>query len=149
MTAADLIAAAVAILAAAWTFIESARWPAPDFVGGPALIPRMVAAVLVLAAAIIAWRALTGRSSAVEQPVAPRERGRIVAATLLTVGLALALDRIGFLPAAILYLAGFALILGASRPLPLLGFSVGLPVGMYLLFDRLLRVPLPDIPFLS
>jgi len=148
MTAADLIAAAVALGAAAWTFYESARWPAPDFVGGPALIPRLVAAIVVLAAVVIAGRALAGRALPVEEPVPARQRWRIAGVTLLTVALALALEPLGFVPAAILYLAGFALIIGARRPLPLAVFSIGLPIGMYLLFDRLLHVPLPQTPFL-
>ena len=46
MTAADLIAAALIAPAVVWVFVESAQWPAPEFIGGPSLIPRVVASLL-------------------------------------------------------------------------------------------------------
>ena len=149
MTAADLGAAAISSIAAAWAFVESARWPAPEFVGGPSLVPRVIAVILIVASATLAWRAFAGRAAAIEAPVERSARRRLAAALGLTAIFALALETVGFLPATIVYLFGFGLILGFGLRPRLAVYSVALPVGMWLVFGKLLRVPLPPTPGLG
>lgn len=60
----------------------------------------------------------------------------------LLLGFALAFEPLGFIPASTLAGLCFARLYG-GRWLPSLGLAVVMALGLYLLFDRLLDVPLP------
>jgi hypothetical protein len=145
MTVPDLAAAGIALAAAVWTVIESGRWPAPDFVGGPAVVPRLVAAILTLCAGLLIWNAVRGRSSVVEEPLDRAKLRRLAIMMSVTASYAWALEGVGFLPATIAYLAVFAVVLGL-RNWPLIGaYAVLLPSAFYAVFGLVLKVPLPPI----
>jgi high-affinity Fe2+/Pb2+ permease len=143
MTIPDMAAAIVAAAVAAWIVIESRRWPAPDFVGGPAVVPLLVAAVLFVCAGLLLRMALLGRSSVVETPLQATQSRRIAIMVAATAVYAGGLEVVGFLPATIVYLAVFTTVLGLRNRLMLVGYSVLLPCGFYLLFALVLKVPLP------
>lgn len=143
MTVPDLVAAGLAFAAAAWAVIESGRWPAPEFIGGPAVVPRVIAVVLFVAAAVLGWNALKGRSEVIEEPLDGAKKQRLGLMLVVTGAYAAALEPFGFLPATMVYLAVFALVLGMRRWPTIAGYAVGLPAAFHLVFSTVLKVPLP------
>lgn len=61
---------------------------------------------------------------------------------------AVTIKAIGFIPSAAITLVALIKLFGGSWKQSLL-FGIGLAIGMYLLFEYALQIPLPDIPFLS
>lgn len=106
---------------------------------GPAVFPRVIgipAAILGLSLAIWPSHNATwaGRVGLLRQ----------VAAMGLLLGYALLLEPLGFVPASFAAILGLSLLMGAP---PLRGFltaALAAP-GLYLLFDRLMGLPLPLI----
>ncbi|QCI67284.1 tripartite tricarboxylate transporter TctB family protein [Phreatobacter stygius] len=143
MTVPDLVAAGLAFAAATWAVIESGRWPAPEFIGGPAVVPRVIAVILFSAAAALAWNALKGQSQVIEEPLDWVKKQRLGIMLAVTALYATALEPLGFLPATIAYLAIFALVLGLRHWPLIAGYAVGLPAGFHLVFSTVLKVPLP------
>lgn len=143
MTIPDMAAAIVAAAVAVWIVIESRRWPAPDFVAGPAVVPLLVAAILLVCAGLLLRIALLGRSAVVEDPLQGTQFRRIAIMVVATAAYAGGLEKVGFLPATIIYLAAFTTVLGLRNWLMLVGYSVLLPCAFYLLFAQVLKVPLP------
>jgi putative tricarboxylic transport membrane protein len=148
MTIPDLVAAGIAVLAASWAVIESGRWPAPEFIGGPALIPRIIAGILFVAAALLIWNAVRGRSSPIDEPLDFAKQRRIAVMLLVTAAYAAALEPVGFLPSTIVYLAVFTLVLGLRDWRVIGAYSLLLPVAFYIVFSRGLKVPLPPTDWL-
>jgi putative tricarboxylic transport membrane protein len=107
---------------------------------GAGMMPKLVAALLVVFGLIIVVRA---RESA---PLASLSWGdvphavRIVAITAVAIAL---YQPLGFVVTMALLL--FALIVGAERrhPLPAAAFTIGAVALVYVLFDILLKTPLP------
>jgi putative tricarboxylic transport membrane protein len=107
---------------------------------GAGMMPKLVAALLVVFGLIIVVRA---RESA---PLASLSWGdvphavRIVAITAVAIAL---YQPLGFVVTIALLL--FALIVGAERrhPLPAAAFTIGAVALVYVLFDILLKTPLP------
>ncbi|QCK86126.1 tripartite tricarboxylate transporter TctB family protein [Phreatobacter aquaticus] len=143
MTVADLVAAGVSLAAAVWAIVESGRWPAPEFVGGPAVVPRIIAAILFVAAGALVWYALRGQSEVIEEPLDIPKKQRIGTMVLVTATYAAALEPVGFLPSTIAYLAIFAVVLGLRRWVLIAAYAVLLPSAIYVIFGKLLKVPLP------
>ncbi len=115
---------------------------------GPAVFPMVVGGGLVLCGALIAFG--IGQSFEVEEKdisgAPPRGRLyglRALLPPLLLLFYVLAVERLGFLPTAAVVVLATSLALGATLriavPLALLA-----PLGVHLVFYKLLRVPLPD-----
>jgi putative tricarboxylic transport membrane protein len=143
MTIPDLVAAAVSCAAAIWAFIESARWPAPEFVGGPAAVPRLIAVILLIIAGTLAWSAIQGRSFVIRERLDGAKKKRLAIMLAVTVAYAWALEPVGFLPATMIYLGVFALVLGVRNRLVIASYALLLPTVFYLVFSTILKVPLP------
>jgi putative tricarboxylic transport membrane protein len=143
MTVPDIVAATLSLAAAVWAVIESGRWPAPEFIGGPAVVPRIIAAILFVAAGALFWYAVRGRSEIVEEPLDGAKKRRLGAMVLATAAYAAALEPVGFLPSTIAYLVVFVVVLGLRRWALIAAYAVILPTAIYLVLGRVLKVPLP------
>lgn len=149
MTIADLSAATVSLVFAGWAFHESGRWPAPEFIGGPAIVPRAVATILVVVAGLLAWNALRGRSDVIEKPLDAAKIRRIALTLGLTAAYAVALEPVGFIPSTFVFLVAFLHVMGAINRVSIVGFSILLTSGFHAIFDLVLKVPLPPVFWLS
>ncbi|MEZ4699301.1 MAG: tripartite tricarboxylate transporter TctB family protein [Rhodothermales bacterium] len=107
---------------------------------GPALFPRLVAAGLVLCGLLLLWKPGPAEGPDVE-PAGWAGRGRFVAGLLLVVAFPWLQGLLGFVPVAALLALAIGLMLGA-RWLPLVVSSAVAAGVVYLLFTRLLGVPL-------
>jgi hypothetical protein len=139
----DTLSALCIIPICVYVFYESGRWPILPDLGSPAWIPRGVAILLLGAALLLLAKALSGRSLALPGRLEGADRSRVLGVAVLTGVYVMALEQLGFITGTIPYLFGFILILGERRWSRLVFFSVVVPVVIYVVFDRLLNVPLP------
>jgi len=139
----DIISALCVIPICVYVFYESGRWPILPDLGNPAWIPRGVAAVLFGAALLLLGKALTGRSLTLPGRLEGADRARVLSVAALTGVYVVIIERLGFMTATAPYLFGFSLALGERRWSRLILFAVVVPVTTYVVFDRLLNVPLP------
>ena len=143
MKKADLIAAAIVIPICLYVFYESGRWPVLALLGRPFIIPRGVAAILLLAALILIYRALTDRALPLEKRLEGADLWRVAWTAVLTFGYLFVVERIGFLGTTFLYMLCFAWVLGERRWFRLAFFAIIVPVAVFTMFSTGLHVPLP------
>jgi tripartite tricarboxylate transporter TctB family protein len=143
MKKADIIAAVIVMPICLYVFYESTKWPVPALLGRPFLIPRGVAAFLLVAAGILLYRALKGQAFPLESPLVGADLRRVSLTAVLTFGYLPLLERIGFIGTTFLYLLFFAWVLGERRRPRLILFAILVPLVMYTLFSTALHVPLP------
>jgi putative tricarboxylic transport membrane protein len=143
MKKADIIAVTIVIPICLYVFYESARWPVPALLGRPFIIPRGVATLLVVAALLLLYRAVTGRSLPLENPLVGGDLWRVIGAAVITFGYLFVVERIGFFGTTLLYMLLFALVLGERRWPRLVMFAILVPLVVYVLFSTALHVPLP------
>ncbi len=118
---------------------------------GPALFPGLVAVGLAVCAVLLIVRGLAARAHGHERAewvafAAWTRSHRHVLAFALTLGVnvfyILVVDRLGFIPTGIVYLAALFAVFGV-RPALILPLAVVLTLAIHTAFYKLLRVPLP------
>ena len=143
MKKADIVAAVIVIPICLYVFYESTKWPVPALLGRPFVIPRGVASFLLIVASLLLYRALTGRSAPLENPLKGADLRRVTLVAVFTFGYLPIVGRIGFVGATFLYMLFFARVLGERRWLRLVLFAIVVPIVVYALFSTALHVPLP------
>jgi len=143
MKKADILVALIIVPICLYVFYESGSWPKQALIGAPTLIPRGVAAFLLIAAAILFMRAVKARSLMLEEKLVGTDRRRVIFGAVLTGAYAVLLSYVGFLINTFLYLLLFGLVVGERRWLHLGLFAVLVPIAIYLIFAATLNVPLP------
>ncbi len=143
MKKADIVAGVIVIPICLYVFYESTKWPVPALLGRPFVIPRGVATFLFVAVCILLYRAFTGRSLPLENPLKGADFRRVSLVAIFTFGYLPVVGRIGFVGATFLYMFLFAWVLGERRWLRLVLFAMVVPVVVYALFSTALHVPLP------
>ena len=73
----------------------------------------------------------------------PRELGRLCAITIVLLIATLAMERVGFIPAAVGLVAVVTLGMFERRPVWLLVTIAAVPLGTWMLFEWILKRPLP------
>ncbi len=143
MKKADIIVALFVIPICLYVFYESGQWPVQALLGRPFVIPRGVAGFLLLAALLLLYRALTGRSLPLEKRLGGADLRRVSLVAVLTFAYLFAVARIGFDATTFLYMLFFLWILGERRWSVLILVAVLTPLFVYAIFDTVLHVPLP------
>jgi len=147
MGAWDALAGMLLALLGSYVFLAARTFP--NLSGGypgPGLFPQLLGILLACAGAGLVLNSLpAGRRLGRSAPVGASRRDTVAAliVVLAVVVFIVLVDRVGFVPLAFLILAGLMLTLGvpARWSVPL---GVALTLLLYLLFARLLRVPLPS-----
>ncbi|MBC9247413.1 tripartite tricarboxylate transporter TctB family protein [Paracoccus sp. 11-3] len=104
---------------------------------GPAIFPRIIGIpAILLSLSLVIWP----RHNATWAGPAGLMRQGVAVAILLAY--ALLLEPVGFVPMTFIAVLGLGLLMGAP-PLPGLLVAVVAAPGLYLLFDRLMGLPLP------
>jgi putative tricarboxylic transport membrane protein len=144
----ELVGGASALLLSILVWVQSRRFPElPDGHPGPGLFPALVAVGLLLAGAVLVLSALRPGGAASAAPADEAHGGAAaggarVAAVLAAVGAYPILQPlVGFVPsvAAVCLLVGLLL---RARPIPAALTAIAGTLVIYLLFTRLLGVPL-------
>jgi putative tricarboxylic transport membrane protein len=111
---------------------------------GPAYMPTVLAALLLLdGVAIVAL----GGDAPRPGTLGVREWRHVVAIVAACVFAALGLERLGYRLTMLVVLAFLLGVVERKRPVAALVFAVAFAAGTFLLFDGVLRVPLPRGPF--
>jgi putative tricarboxylic transport membrane protein len=139
----DILAVLVIVPMCVYVFYESGRWPIPALLGNPLLIPRGVAACLLVASGILLYRALAGRALPLEKRLAGADLRRVSGVAFLTFAYVIVVERVGFIATTFLFLVLFSLVLGERRWVRMVLFAIVVPVAVYMIFDTTLNVPLP------
>ncbi|MBN1856254.1 MAG: tripartite tricarboxylate transporter TctB family protein [Dehalococcoidia bacterium] len=148
----DIVTGTGVIIFAGFVLISSLSFPPPrdtDF--GPALFPRVVAAILLILGILVLLQVRrhrmraksdTGETTEVELPTTSAGM-RNVAVTLVTIVVYIAVvDRVGFIPTTLVFLFVLTKAYGLSTFRSVLS-SCFITTFVYVLFSMLLRVVLP------
>ena len=143
---ADLTLAGILVVLAGVIVWETRRWPpATGFAGDPLILPRALAGLMCLAAAMLAYPALTAIRPA-QAKVVTAESASDLKRAVLGVGSAIvfaaAMQPLGLIMAAVPFLLVLQWLAGASwqKALPA---SIIAPALIWLIFAVGLNVPLP------
>ena len=145
MLTTDRVAGGALALIALVVFWESRKLPLGSFRNpGPAYMPMVLAAILLVFGTLLV---VTGGRASAFRGVSWAEWRHAVAIFAVCVFAALALERLGYRTTVTLALA--FLLGGVERRGVVFtaAFSLALALGTFLLFDTLLRVPLPRGPY--
>lgn len=111
---------------------------------GPRVFPFLAAAVLAGLGALFTLRALTGSADALRvEPGMTTDWLPVLAISGGFVAFIALLEWAGFLPAAVALFVATATGFGSRRPVRDLIIAIVIALAVYLLFDRLLGLPLP------
>ena len=120
---------------------------------GPAFWPRFNLIGMIILSGIIMLRSLirtgkhdTGEAAAEENPEKPGKLSHlkyVFYCVAILFGFILAISYLGFLPTAFVATAGLIYFLGERKKWLVLLVSFGLVAGIYLLFGKLMYVPMP------
>ncbi|WPZ32743.1 tripartite tricarboxylate transporter TctB family protein [Thalassobaculum sp. OXR-137] len=113
---------------------------------GPTFVPYFSGALMLLFSVMLTVAPGAGGSGPAEDRTGP---GRALLFMALLVAFVLGLREIGFMIAAILFLAATFACFRAGRPVLSAAIAVAAPVGIDLLLRKVLMVPLPTAPFLN
>jgi hypothetical protein len=149
---------AVTVLALAYTVTAfGMEWRVERGQIGPGFFPRLVGVAMLVGLSLAIVRALRGGRTSAEAPVdeegQPEEvgggaGGTDARAVLATVGcmtlLYFLFEPLGALVASVLFLGGVLMFVNRGRHLQNAIISVAVPLGLYVLFEVLLEVGLPE-----
>jgi hypothetical protein len=120
---------------------------------GPAFWPRFNLIGMIILSGVIILRSLKrtekhdkGEAATEENPEKPsklRNLKYVFCCTAILFGFILAISYLGFLPTAFVATAGLIYFLGERKKWLVLLVSFGLVAGIYLLFGKLMHVPMP------
>lgn len=113
----------------------------------PMFFPRVLLALWIGLSILIAARCMFAN---LPDEVLPAQRWSRVAAVCVAVAIfTWLMESIGFLLAMIPACIIVGLLFGYRRAVPLVGFSVVFPVAIWLIFVKVIQVPLPYSPWFS
>ncbi len=144
MKKADIVAALMIVPMCLYVFYESGKWPVEATIGTSTLIPRGVAACVLFAAGMLLFRALKGRALTLESKLEGKDLRRVSAVVILTGGYVFVVERVGFIGTTFLYILLFVWVLGERRWYRLIPIAIVVPVVAYVIFNKILNVPLPQ-----
>src|SRR5687768_7021721 len=147
----DALFGAGFVLIGAVVFVSTLRFPRLDGgAPGPGLFPQVVAVLMIVAGGVLAWSARPRRAAEARAApltaVAPGLGARGVVNTLMVFAAIIAFmvvsPPVGFLVTSFAILFALMWHLG-TRPLRAALAAAGLTLFVYVLFGKVLRVPLP------
>ena len=145
MLTTDRVAGGALVLLALVVFWESRKLPLGSFRNpGPAYMPVALAAALLLFGVLLV---IVGGKAGTLASVGWSEWRHAVAIFAVCAFAAWALERLGYRPTVTLALAFLLGVVERKGIVLTVAFSLALAIGTFLLFDTLLRVPLPRGPF--
>lgn len=142
MKRSDVVLGGAAVLLGAAVYLESLNFPRmADGWPGPGLFPRILGVLLVLFGGVVMVEAFRPHESqeVSYQPANILKAGLVLVSVAIYVAVA---QKLGFLPTATLLLLGLMLMLNVRLRVALPA-SVAVAVLCLLLFEKVLRVPLP------
>ncbi|MCX7839634.1 MAG: tripartite tricarboxylate transporter TctB family protein [Anaerolineae bacterium] len=143
----DILFGILFALCGAWIFLQAMTFP--NLKGGypgPGLFPQILGILLVLSGLVIAINAVLKRAVPRTFPLAEfssREKLNALLVVLAVIAYILFVDTIGFIPLTILITVGLMWRTGVALHWSVV-VGVGVTLAIYILFQRILHVPLPS-----
>lgn len=143
----DILFGILFVLLGSWIFLQAMTFP--NLKGGypgPGLFPQLLGILLVLTGLGIAIHAALKR--ALPQPLTLlqppyREKVNALLVVLAVIAYILFVDTVGFIPMGLVITIGLMLRTGVSLRWSLV-VGIGVTIAIYVLFNRILHVPLPS-----
>lgn len=156
LVVAVLLVAVVALAFGQWFIAEAPISLSRDISPlNPRLFPNLVLVGVVVVAGLFITSRVRGiddggaDSDAFLESVNAGGRKRLVAFLALVIVCALALNSLGFLTTMFALMVGTSLLVGNDNVSQVVGFSVGLPLLIYILVTHVLRTSLPELDALE
>ncbi len=143
----DKIGSIAWILLAGAVFITSADLPTGSAETGAGFYPRVVAILIAFFAVLQLGRSIYEGDSKDHEISFDTTKTVVIITTLITVYV-LSLPWLGFITGTIIFLSVSMIFSGARSITRVAIASVGLPLLLYYVFTVLLRIPLPESPYL-
>lgn len=141
MKKASIIASSVLIIFSIYVLIESAKFETSEaaITLGPGFYPSLLAGAMIILNLLIIYNML--RSKADNKITFINKR--VFIGLILIVGFAVIFKFLGFVLSSIIMMLFLCRVMGASNWKVIGVCSVIIPIGIYLVFNNLLMVPLP------
>ncbi len=114
---------------------------------GPGFFPGILSGLLVLFSCVLLVKTLRERGRVQHVADGPATTGEGKVRGLLTLvatfAFVAALEPVGFIPSAIVFLTLMMLVMGQRKPLPILLAPTLVTVGVWLVFEKLLHLSMP------
>lgn len=147
MKQADLVAGGIGTLIGVYAIWEAQKMP-PDLIMkiGPGFFPTILAGLLVISSLGLMLNALRGRSRGSAEPFRWSDAGprRGVTMVLAAVVFCVLLKPLGFILTSLIFLLCMMLVFGNRKPLALALGPALVTAGVWLVFEKLLHLNLPD-----
>lgn len=142
----DIIIGVALILLGIHIFFISGKFEVLSKVtfGGPEFFPRFVATLLMICCAVLIVNAIRGKSLNKRQQARPRDLLWVLYTFVLTLGYVLMIRHIGFFVGTVVYLIFFLIMVRERRPSVVSTTAVLVPLAIYLVFVRIMNIPLPE-----
>jgi len=148
MRAADIVVAAIIMAVGVVVGVDSMRLGSGWGADGPraGFFPFILALLVVVGCASVIWRAAGGRGTtkAGEPFVAPGGFGPVLAVFVPAVLMVFLTEIVGLYVAAMVYLIGYIRWVGGFRWRIVLPVGILVPLGFYILFDKIFLIPMPQ-----
>ena len=146
MKIADIFGGALGILIGLFAIWEGTKMP-EDLVMkiGPSFFPNILAGILILFSATLIINALRGKSKGEVAPLKLSDKGvqRGLITLVSTIVFCVALDPLGFIPTAIVFLVCMMLVMGNRKPLQLTIAPPLVTLAIWLVFEKVLNLSMP------
>lgn len=146
MKKADIVGGLIGILIGIYAIWEGTKMP-EDLVMkiGPSFFPNILAGFLILFSATLIINALRGKSKGEVAPLKLSDKGvqRGLITLVATIVFCVALDPLGFIPTAIVFLVFMMLVMGNRKPLQLTIAPPLVTLAIWLVFEKVLNLSMP------
>ena len=146
MKKADIVGGLIGILIGIYAIWEGTKMP-EDLVMkiGPSFFPNILAGFLILFSATLIINALRGKSKGEVAPLKLSDKGvqRGLITLIATIVFCVALDPLGFIPTAIVFLVFMMLIMGNRKPLQITIAPPLVTLAIWLVFEKVLNLSMP------
>jgi hypothetical protein len=150
MKRADLFVGLLILFLSAMMFVLTQRFVGQAYTGyGPDRFPRFLALVWGVLGLCLIVNALRGKFIEEEMRITAFGLKRVGMVLAITVAVLISMKWLGFLLASVVYIFVIMSYLGERSWLGRSAASVGISLGVYLIFRYVMVVPLPECCFLS
>ena len=146
MKIADFIGGAAGVALGCYVIFESRNMPEDHIMKiGPGYFPELLAMGLIVFSCILLVYAFLGKSKGVAEPIRFRDRGvrRALISLLAIIAYTALFKTLGFPLCTMLLVGGVMALLGKRDPKILIGISLAVTAGVWLVFTKLLTLSLP------
>jgi len=146
MKKADIIGGLIGILIGLYAIWEGTNMPEDVVMKiGPSFFPTILAAVLIIFSIVLIINALRGKSKGEVTPFRLSDKGvqRGLITLFAAIVFCVALDPIGFIPTAIVFLAFMMWVMGNRKPILMIVVPPLITLTIWLIFEKVLNLSMP------